>query len=66
MAVCYGVDISNGINPQQALDALNQCFFEAHKEATGLFMNTPEETHVVKDYCTATVKKAFEETLHDP
>jgi hypothetical protein len=65
MAACYGIDLSNGINSLQALEALNQCFFEAHKEDTGLTMNTLEETAVVKNYCNFTVKKAFEETQGD-
>jgi len=62
MASIYGVEITSGITPAQAREALVECFYEAHGQSTGMTMNSQQEIETVKNYCMLCVKNAFDQT----
>jgi len=56
MAVLYGVDSEKEVTPLMVRDAMSQCFYEAHCEASGV---ASDDEELNKSYCKETVRKAF-------
>lgn len=62
MTKLYGIDLEQEITPLIARDAIVQCFYEAHCEATEL----PEASDADnREYCGQLVRRAFESTDGD-
>ena len=58
MATIYGIDTSKEITPVTARKAVEECFFQAHCEDTGL--SGTEGQSQSRQYCNQIITKAFE------
>lgn len=65
MSLIYGIDDSKEITPNIAVEALTNCFFEAHCKQTDLAPEVSNNSNVNKQYCVEIIKKAFFETGGD-
>jgi hypothetical protein len=65
MSLIYGIDVTKEITPKIAVEALTNCFFEAHCKQTDLAPELGENSEVNKNYCVEIIKKAFFETGGD-
>lgn len=62
MKKIYGIDPEKEVTPAMVRDAIIECFFQAHCQATELEMG---EGDMSKVYCKSLVEKAFEDSGGD-
>ena len=60
-AQTYGIDTDKEITPLMVRDAIVECFYQAHCEASSL----SEDEKVNRAYCKENVKKAFNDSGGD-